>query len=97
MAIATDAVNEKEAKALKNEIETDLQAVLKRENVSVRIIVKPEDGISMYSLSKIINDWLSDINQDKLSTISKISPIPVPLTPELKKIMMEAWTVLIAV
>ena len=98
MAIATDALDSAEqADALKEELEGErLKAELKRENVSVLVLVKPQAGRSMYSLSKIINEWLKAINRGNLSSISKILPIPTPLTPELEKAIKEAWAVLIA-
>ncbi|MCX5667260.1 MAG: NAD-glutamate dehydrogenase [Candidatus Omnitrophica bacterium] len=97
MAIATDALDSTEkADALKEELERELKAELSQENISIRVLVRPESGKSMYSLSKIINDWLDAINQGNFSTISRILPIPAPLTPELERAIRTAWAVLIA-
>jgi hypothetical protein len=97
MAIATDALDTTEkADTLKEELERELKAELAQENISIRVLVRPESGKSMYSLSKIINDWLEAINQGNLSTISRILPIPAPLTPELEKAIRTAWAVLTA-
>lgn len=97
MAIATDAIDSTEkADLLKEELERELKAELSQENISIRVLVRPESGMSMYSLSKIINDWLEAINQGNFSTISRILPIPAPLTPELERAIRTAWAVLTA-
>ncbi len=94
-AIATDAVKtEKDADRLQAEIEKGFASELARENVSIRVLVKPENSASMFSISKIINDWLEAIGQGDLSTISKISPVPAPITEGLREVMEEAWAVL---
>jgi hypothetical protein len=97
VAIATDALDSTEkADLLKEELERDLKAELSQENISIRVLVRPESGKSMYSLSKIINDWLEAINQGAFSTIRKILPVPAPLTPGLEKAIIAAWAVLTA-
>lgn len=97
MAIATDALDTTEkADLLKEELEKELKDELSQENISIRVLVRPESGKSMYSLSKIINDWLEAINQGNFSTISRILPIPAPLTPELERAIRTAWAVLTA-
>jgi len=97
MAIATDAVESEDgADMLQAEIEKELKAELSQENISVYVLVGPERGTSMFSLSKIINGWLEAVNQGNLSTISKILPSPVPLMPELESAIKEAWVVLTA-
>ena len=97
MAIVTDAVDtEKEADDLTKELERDFATELADENISIRVPVKSEAGKSIYSLSKIINDWLEVIKRDGPSTIRKILPIPAPMTEELRKAMEKAWAVLIA-
>ena len=77
-------------------MERKLKTELAEENVSIRVLVRPESGKSMYSLSKMINDWLEAINQGNFSTISRILPIPAPLTPELERAIRTAWAVLTA-
>lgn len=97
MAIATDALGtEDDADRLHAEIEKEFKQELSHENISVRVLVGPERGRSMFSLSKIINDWLEAINQGNLSSIAKILPVPAPLTPELERAIKEAWAVLTA-
>jgi hypothetical protein len=97
MAIATDALGtEVDTDRLQSEIEREFKQELSQENISVRVLVRPEHGKSMFSLSKIINDWLEAINQGNLSSIAKILPVPAPLTPELERAIKEAWAVLAA-
>jgi hypothetical protein len=97
MVIATDAIDTTEkADVLKEELEKELKDELVQENISIRVLVRPESGRSMYSLSKILNDWLETINQGNYSTISRILPIPAPLTPELAIAMKTLWVVLAA-
>ncbi|MBU0571873.1 MAG: ATP-binding protein [Candidatus Omnitrophica bacterium] len=97
MAIATDAVKtEDDADRLQAEIEREFKQELSRENISVRVLVGPEQGTSMFSLSKILNDWFEAISKGNLSSISKIPPVPAPLTPELERAIKEAWAVLTA-
>jgi hypothetical protein len=97
MAIVTDAIDTTEqADVLKDELKRELQDELAKENISIRVLVRPEDDRGIYSLSSIINDWLEAINRGDYSTISRILPIPVPLTPELERAMKTAWEVLIA-
>jgi DNA mismatch repair ATPase MutS len=98
MAIATDALDTTEkADTLKEELEKELKDELAQENISIRVLVRPESSKSMYSLSKIINDWLEAINQGNFSTISRILPLPASLTPEIEKALKAAWEVLTAV
>lgn len=97
MAIATDALGtEDDADKLQADIEREFKQELSQENISIRVLVGPERDRSMFSLSKIINDWLDAINQGNLSSIAKILPIPAPLTPELERAIRHAWAVLTA-
>lgn len=97
MAIATDAIDTTaEADILKSGLKKELESELAEENISILVLVKAENGKSMYSLSKILNDWLEAINHGNHSAINRILPLSAPLTPELERAINMAWTVLIA-
>jgi len=98
LAIATDALDSvEEADDLVEELEREHKKKLAEENISICVVVRPELDKSMYSLSKIFNNWFKAITQGNFSTISKILPVPAPLTPELEQAIKEAWAVLTAV
>ncbi|MDD5427716.1 MAG: hypothetical protein PHI58_00570 [Candidatus Omnitrophica bacterium] len=94
-AIATDAVDSAEkADALKEELEKELGPELAEENISIRVLVRPESGKSMYSVAAILNDWLEAIGRGNFSTINKILPVSVPLSPQIERAVRAAWAAL---
>jgi len=95
MAIATDAVRDKEeAEELRNKLKSEL-----RGNISIRIPVGPDSRESVFSLSKILNNWLGSIRNGEKSTINIILPralSPREMIQRLEEALREAWRVLSA-
>ena len=93
MAIATDAVIESEAEKVEKNLRPELH-----KGISIRVLVGPEDKRSVFSLSKIINDWLGDIQKNDASTIKIILPAiltPSEMIEKLRKATQTAWMLLI--
>ncbi|MDD5439345.1 MAG: hypothetical protein PHS37_04085 [Candidatus Omnitrophica bacterium] len=97
MAIATDPLKTKDdAHKLQTEIETDFGRDLQDKKVSICILVGPETGKGMFSLSGMIDGWLEKLDDalardDIPYVISIITPVPAPLTPELEAAMKTLW------
>ncbi|MCK4464043.1 MAG: sensor histidine kinase [Candidatus Omnitrophica bacterium] len=95
MAIATDAVDENKAKILETQLRAELQ-----DNISIRVLVKPDPENSMFSLSDIINDWLDSVQDGFGRSIRIILPIlisPAEMIEQLDETIQNAWKVLAAV
>jgi len=96
MAIGTVAGSVEEADRL---VESeDLKQEL-ADNISIRMLVRPEANRSVYSLSAILNDWLNAIQNGNKSSISKILPVmisPEELIKRLGAAVANAWRVLAA-
>jgi hypothetical protein len=94
MAIATDAVDDKDKETLLKQLKKELE-----DNISIRVLVKPETGRNMFSLSNIIDDWLKDIQEGHKSTIRIILPTlvsPAEMIEKLDEAIRNAWKVLAA-
>ena len=94
MAIATDAVKENDAQMLEDGLRTELQ-----DNISIRVMVSPETGKSVFALSAILNDWLKDIRNGNKSTIQRILPRIIYSTEMIQRLesrVRTAWRVLAA-
>ncbi len=92
MAIATEAVSKEAAEGLENRLKSKLA-----ENISIRVLVKPEKGRSVFSLSAIINDWLKDIQDGNKSTIAMVFPTfisPDVMIEKLDEAVRKLWRIL---
>jgi len=92
MAIATDPVQKKSkdttAKALAKEI---------TENISIQVIVKPDEGYVAYSLSSILDTWFESVKDGEVGIV-----LPPMISPaQMRKVLDEAvrnlWRVLASV
>lgn len=96
MAIGTVAGSVEEADRL---VESeDLKQEL-ADNISIRMLVRPEASRSVFSLSAILNDWLTEIQKGNKSSLSKILPVmisPEELIRRLGAAVANAWRVLAA-
>jgi chemotaxis methyl-accepting protein methylase/ribosomal protein S18 acetylase RimI-like enzyme len=95
MAIATDGVSKDDAIKLQKKFLKDRL----EKNISIRVLVRPGIGRkrSMYSLSKIINNWLTNIKNDHPSTVKIILPVtvsPAEMIQRLDEAIRAAWEVL---
>jgi len=99
ITIKTDVSTEEEAENLAN---SEKFKKLKKElskgnkNISIRLLVKPEEGESVYSLSAIINDWFSDIRNGRKSAIGITLPLAASMIKELEECLRATWLVLAA-
>ena len=97
MAIATDGVVEEDKDVLTEELTEQLRSEQPK-NISVRILVKPEQGKSVFSLSFIINDWLQDMPnmQNGNDPVVGITfPVITPFSIQLEKTIGIAWNKLL--
>ncbi|MBF0494638.1 MAG: hypothetical protein HQL28_05865 [Candidatus Omnitrophica bacterium] len=98
--VAEGVSTENEASELAAKLSAgDMATECARENVAVRLLVRPVPGESMYSLSAIINDCLNTFRHssgEKSFSIAKILPVPAPMTNELTAVLAEAWFALIS-
>ncbi len=98
MALVTDAVSKDRSQGLADELGRELE-----ERLSIRVMERSEDGISVFSLSAIINSWLDEIEAIRKGRKSNTSIIilpPIKMPEEFKRELAESlkaiWTALIA-
>jgi len=89
MAIATDGVDD----AGKDEVVSQLEGEATGK-ISIRVLVNPVAGESVFSLSGIINDCLKDIREDGKSIVGTTSPTPSFFTEKLERATREVWRLL---
>ena len=94
LAIATEPVSKDGTQQLEEQLKEELD-----ENISISILVRPDPRESMFSLSEILNQWLSSIHKGDASNISIILPpilSPAEMIRRLSEATRNVWKTLIA-
>ncbi|MBL7158211.1 MAG: GNAT family N-acetyltransferase, partial [Candidatus Omnitrophica bacterium] len=73
MIMITEPAIEEEA----DQLAGILEGVLSK-NISIRIPVMHAKGKTLFSLSAMLNDWLTEIRNERYSTVCKLPPIDIP-------------------
>ncbi|NQT23245.1 MAG: hypothetical protein HQ579_07425, partial [Candidatus Omnitrophica bacterium] len=91
-AIATGAMDQAEIRRL----EGDLTSA-REENVSILVLTAEEgqkiEDTNLFSLSRIVNDWLENIQRNEKALLIKIEAI-IPYSKELEQAITAAWQTL---